>query len=433
MQKYLLKNGTILNIFPPEFKQNDVRISDGKIIETGKSLKQKTGEEIIDCSGKFIMPGFVNSHTHLYSALARGMSGPKKPPANFVEILDKIWWKLDEALDEESIYYSGLVGAIEAVKYGTTTLIDHHASPNFIPGSLDVIKKAMTDIGMRGILCYETTDRGGMKKRDEGLQENERFLLENRNNPNFRGMIGAHASFTLSDDSMKKLGELVKKHMSGIHIHAAEDKADVFDSEENYKMNIVERLENHGLLTNTSIIAHGVHLTMKEISKVGKYKSCLVHNPRSNMNNRVGYAPLSLFGERTALGTDGFPADMFEEAKIGFFRNQESAHQTRFTRIVELLQTGQTIISELFGEKFGVISKGNQADLVILDYKSPTPLSKENLIGHFIFGMNSSIVQSVMINGKWVMWDRQFFGVDEEVVMKEAQKVTKKLWKKMNN
>lgn len=431
MSYYLLKNGTILNLFPSEFKQNDVRILDGKIVETGKSLKQKAGEEVVDCSGKFIMPGFVNSHTHLYSALARGMAGPKKPPENFLEVLDKIWWKLDEALDEESVYYSALVGAIEAVKYGTTTLIDHHASPNFISGSLDVIQKAMSDVGMRGILCYETTDRGGIKKRDQGLQENERFLLENQNNPNFRGMIGAHASFTLSEDSMKKLGELVKKHKSGIHIHVAEDQADVIDAEENYKINIVDRLEKHGLLADRSIIAHGVHLTAKEISKVAKHKLWLIHNPRSNMNNRVGYAPLSLFGERTALGTDGFPADMFEEAKIGYFRNQESAHQTRFTRIAEMLQTGQMIVSEFYGEKFGVISKGSQADLVILDYKSPTPLSKENLIGHFIFGMNSSIVESVMINGKWVMWNRQFFGVDEEVVMKEATKVAKQLWQRM--
>ncbi len=431
MSYYLLKNGTILNLFPSEFKQNDVRISDGKIVETGKSLKQKAGEEVVDCSGKFIMPGFVNSHTHLYSALARGMAGPKKPPENFLEVLDKIWWKLDEALDEESVYYSALVGAIEAVKYGTTTLIDHHASPNFISGSLDVIQKAMSDVGMRGILCYETTDRGGIKKRDQGLQENERFLSENQNNPNFRGMIGAHASFTLSEDSMKKLGEVIKKHKSGIHIHVAEDQADVIDAEENYKINIVDRLEKHGLLADRSIIVHGVHLTAKEISKVAKHKSWLIHNPRSNMNNRVGYALLSLFGERTALGTDGFPADMFEEAKIGFFRNQDSAHQTRFTRIAEMLQTGQMIVSELFGEKFGVISKGSQADLVILDYKSPTPISKENLIGHFIFGMNSSIVESVMINGKWVMWNRQFFGVDEEVVMKEATKVSKRLWHRM--
>ncbi len=431
MANYLFKNSTILNLFPSEFKQNDVRISDGKIIETAKLLKQKPGEEIIDCTGKFIMPGLVNSHTHLYSALARGMSGPKKLPANFVEILDKIWWKLDEALDEESVYYSGLVGAIEAVKYGTTTLIDHHASPNYISGSLGTLKNAMEEVGLRGILCYETTDRGGMKKRDEGLDENESFIIANQKNPFFRGMVGAHASFTLSEESLKKLGELVNKYDNGIHIHVAEDKADVSDCLENYQMGIVDRLKKHGLLNSKSIYAHGVHLTRDEIKKISKAKTWLIHNPRSNMNNAVGYAPLNLFGQRSALGTDGFPADMFEELKYGYFRNQESKNKTGFSRLPELLQTGNTIISEIFGEKFGVISKGNQADLVILDYKSPTPLSKENLLGHFIFGMNSSIVESVMINGKWVMWNRQFFGVDEEAVMVEAQKVAKRLWKRM--
>ncbi|MDP2209895.1 MAG: putative aminohydrolase SsnA [Bacteroidota bacterium] len=428
---YLLKNSTILNLFPSEFKQFDVRISDEKIIETGKSLKQKSGEEIIDCSGKFIMPGLVNSHTHLYSALARGMSGPKKPPSNFLEILQKIWWKLDEALDEESVYYSGLVGAIEAIKYGTTTLIDHHASPNYISGSLGTLKNAMEEVGLRGILCYETTDRGGIQKRDEGLDENESFIIANQKNPFFRGMVGAHASFTLSEDSLKKLGELVQKYDNGIHIHVAEDKADVSDCLENYQKGLVDRLKDNGLLNSKSIYAHGVHLTRDEIKKIKKAKTWLIHNPRSNMNNRVGYAPLSLFGERTALGTDGFPADMFEEAKIGFFRNQESSHQTRFTRIAESLQTGNTIISEIFVEKFGVISKGNQADLVILDYKSPTPLSKENLLGHFIFGMNSSIVESVMVGGKWILWNKQVLGIDEEAVMVEAQKVAKRLWKRM--
>lgn len=433
MENYLLKNGTLINLFPSEFKQNDVRILDGKIQETGKSLNQKSGEEIIDCTNKFIMPGLVNSHTHLYSALARGMAAPKRPPANFLEILDKIWWKLDEALDEESVYYSALVGAVEAIQKGTTTLIDHHASQKFISGSLGAVKKALEQVGLRGVLCYETSDRGGMKKRDEGLDENESFILSNQKNPFFRGLVGAHASFTLSEDSLKKISELVQKYDSGIHIHLAEDIVDVTDSMENYQMSVVDRLQEYGLLNNKSIFAHGVHLTRNEMKKIEKAKSWLVHNPRSNMNNRVGYAPLSFFGERTALGTDGFPADMFEEAKIGFFKNQESTHQTRFTRIAEMLQTGNTIISEIFENKFGAITKDTQADLVILDYKSPTPLSKENLIGHFIFGMNSSIVESVMINGKWAMWNRQLFGVDEEVVMKEAQKVATKLWKKMED
>lgn len=431
MANYLLKNGTTLNLFPPEFKRNDVRISDEKIIETGKSLKQKSGEEIIDCFGKFIMPGLVNSHTHLYSALARGMSGPKKPPANFLEILQKIWWKLDEALDEESVYFSGLVGAIEAIKYGTTTLIDHHASPNYISGSLGTLKNAMEEVGLRGILCYETTDRGGIKKRNEGLDENESFIVAHQNNPMFRGMVGAHASFTLSEDSMIKLGELVQKYNSGIHIHVAEDKADVSDCLENYRMGLVDRLKSHGLLNNRSIFAHGVHLTQQEFKKINKAKTWLIHNPRSNMNNAVGYASLNLFGQRSALGTDGFPADMFEELKYGYFRNQESKNKTSFSRLPELLQSGQTIVSEIFNQKFGNIERGNVADLVILNYYPSTPLSSDNLLGHLIFGMNSTMVENVMVGGKWVLWNKVLVGVDEEKIMSDAQKVAKRLWKRM--
>ncbi len=431
MSDYLIKYPTLLNLFPPLIKSADIRISGGSIKEVGKNLKPKNNEEVVDCSGKLIMPGFVNSHTHLYSSLARGMSGPKKPPANFLEILQKIWWKLDKALDEESVYYSGLVGAIEAVKFGTTTLIDHHASPNYISGSLGTLLKAMEEVGLRGILSYETTDRGGKRKRDEGLDENESFLIAHRNNPFFRGMVGAHASFTLSEDSLQKLGELVQKYDSGIHIHVAEDKADVSDCLENYRSSLVDRLNKHGLLNSKSIYVHGVHLSREEFKKVSKAKTWLIHNPRSNMNNNVGYAPLNLFGQRSALGTDGFPADMFEEVKYGYFRNQESKNKTEFSRLTELLQSGQTFISEIFNQKFGSIENGSAADLVVLNYNPPTPLSSDNLLGHFIFGMNSTMVESVMVGGKWVLWNKVLVGVDEEKIMSEAQKVAKRVWKRM--
>ena len=303
------------------------------LLHSAKNLRPRKSEEVIDLSGKYILPGFVNSHTHLYSALSRGMPSPKTAPRNFIEILQKVWWKFDEALDEESIYYSALVGAIEAVKFGTTTLIDHHASPNHIRGSLDLIKAGISKVGLRGILCYETTDRGGMKKRDLGLEENERFVTENANNPHFRGTIGGHASFTLCNDSLRKLGELASMYDCGVHIHVAEDKADVLDSMENYNTDIISRLTELGVLRKKSIFAHGVHLNQKQFARIEKAGAWMVHNPRSNMNNAVGYAPLNWYGEHSALGTDGFPADMFDEAKFGYFRNAESDHRTEFSRI----------------------------------------------------------------------------------------------------
>ena len=428
---FLLKHARIITIDPQNIKEIDIRIIDSTIAENGKSLRPKKGEEVIDLSGKFILPGFVNSHTHLYSALSRGMPSPKIAPRNFLEILQKVWWKLDEALDEESIYYSALVGAIEAVKFGTTTLIDHHASPNHISGSLDLIKDGIAKVGLRGVLCYETTDRGGMKKRDLGLEENERFVTENANNPYFRGTIGGHASFTLCNESMRKLGELASMYDCGVHMHVAEDKADVLDATENYNTDIMNRLEDLGVLRKKSIFAHGVHLNQKQFGRIEKAGAWMVHNPRSNMNNAVGYAPLNWYGEHAALGTDGFPADMFDEAKFGYFRNAESEYRAAFTQIPAMLNNGQKLASEFFGQTYGTLATGSNADLVVLDYIPPTPVTKQNLPGHFLFGMNSTMVHHVMVDGNWIVWNKQLIGIDEEAVMAKAQKIASKVWKKM--
>lgn len=428
---FLLKNTKVIILDPPSIEENDIRIVDGEIVECAKHLKPKRDDEVVNLQNKIVMPGFVCSHTHLYSALARGMPPSKSSPKNFVEILQKVWWNLDEALDEESIYYSALVAAIESVKYGTTTLIDHHASPNYIRGSLDLIKDAMSQVGLRGVLCYETTDRGGMKRRYLGLEENERFLTENTSNHHFRGTVGAHASFTLSDDSLKLLGDLAELHDSGVHIHVAEDEADMLDSEKKHKKDIIDRLENFGILRKKSIFAHGVRLTQKQLAKVEKAGAWMMHNPRSNMNNAVGYAPLNWFGEHSALGTDGFPSDMFEESKFGYFRNAESSSRTEFSRLPVMLQNGQKLISEFFGRPFGTLKKGSLADLVVLDYIPPTPLTSRNLHGHFLFGMNSTMVQHVMVDGNWIVWNKQLIGIDEEAVMQKARKAAKKLWNRM--
>ncbi|MEO8167756.1 MAG: putative aminohydrolase SsnA [bacterium] len=428
----LLKNGTVVTFSPSSGARIDLRVQHGNIVARAKNLSAHTGEEIVDLTGKFIFPGMVNAHTHLYSALSRGMSGPKQSPKNFVDILKKIWWKLDESLDEESIYYSALVGSIDAMKFGTTTLIDHHASPNRIYGSLDIIKNAMSQVGLRGILCYETTDRGGHKRCEEGLEENQRFVTENVNNPKFRGTMGAHASFTLSDDTMQALGELATLHDCGVHIHVAEDKADVRDSLKRHGVGLVKRLVKFELLSRKSILAHGVHLSASELARVAQTGAWMVHNPRSNMNNAVGYAPLQWFGEHSALGTDGFPADMFEESKLGFFRNQESDHKVGFIRLPEMLQAGQRLVSIFFGREFGRLKVGTPADLIVLDYIPPTPLNAGNLLGHFLFGMNSGMVESVMVNGEWRMVNGELIGIDEEKVMGEAAKAAKKLWARMS-
>ena len=426
----LLKNTTCVTLQPLSILKTDLRIDRGLISEVGKNLSLKNGEEVVDLKGKIVIPGMVNAHTHLYSSLSRGMPMPKTSPKNFLDILKKIWWKLDRALDEETIYYSALVGAIEAVQNGTTTIIDHHASPNAINGSLNIIKEALQKVGMRGVLCYEVTDRGGKKQRDEGLYENDQFIRENKNNPFFRGLVGAHASFTLNNESLELCGDLASAHNTGVHIHVAEDGCDVEDSKKKYKKNIVQRLVEKNILRENTILAHCIHLSEKEFEILAKTKVYFAHNPRSNMNNKVGYAPIHQFKNRGMIGTDGFPSDMIEEAKIAFFKRQDSQLKQKvdFSR---LISGGQQYVSEMFGSQFGTLAKNSVADLVVSDYVAPTPMTKENILGHYLFGMRSANVESVMIGGKWVMENRKVIGIDVERIYSEADKKSKKMWIKM--
>lgn len=426
----LLKSATCVTLSPSSIDKIDLRIEEGKITSCAKELLPQNNEEVIDLHGKIVMPGFVNAHTHLYSSLSRGMPMPKTPPKNFLEILKKIWWKLDRALDEETIYYSALVGAIEAVQNGTTTIIDHHASPNAIKGSLDIIKEAMAKVGLRGVLCYEVTDRGGKKQRDEGIAENENFIRANDQNPSFRGLVGAHASFTLSDESLQLCGELTSAYNTGVHIHVAEDLCDVVDAEKKYHCTVVERLAKYNILKKNSILAHCIHLSQKDFSVVNKAHSWFAHNPRSNMNNKVGYAPIHRFKDRGMIGTDGFPSDMFEESKIAFFKRQDSQQKEKID-FAQLVSGGQQFISEIFGVQSGSLAKNSAADLVVLNYVPPTPMKNENSLGHYLFGMRSAMVESVMVAGKWVMKNREVVGVDVVDVFAKAEKAAKKMWSRM--
>ena len=423
-----IKNARAFTLAPPRLEKTNLRINGQTIAAEGPSLRPIKDEQVVDLDGALVLPGFVNAHTHLYSSLSRGMPAPA--PANFTEILEKIWWKLDVALDEETIYYSALIGAIEALKCGTTTLVDHHASPSFIKGSLDLIKQALRQVGLRGVLCYEVTDRGGNKQRDEGLAENERFIKANGSVGYFRGLVGAHAAFTLSDESLKLSGELAAKNNTGVHIHVAEDRCDVKDARRKHESTVIKRLARHDILTNKSILAHCVHLTPDEFKTTQASNSWLVHNPRSNMNNRVGYAPVHQFGKRVALGTDGFSADMLEEARFAFLKRRDSCVDDDLD-FANLIASGQRLISEIFGERFGTLEKGAAADLVVMNYREPTPMQRDNLLGHYLFGLRSSMVESAMVGGRWVMKNRKIAGVEEDEIFERSRHLAKKLWRRM--
>ena len=416
----------------PAFNRHDLRIDGGVIVARARHLTANRREPVEDVAGRLILPGLVCAHTHLYSTLSRGMPGPRQSPRNFPEILERVWWRLDQALNPEAVYYSALIGAIEAVRCGTTTIIDHHASPNAIPGSLDLIRQGLAEVGVRGVLSYEVTERGGKRRLDAGLAENDRFLSATRTDPAFRGLVGAHASFTLGDGALRACAELVARHRTGIHIHAAEAVDDVADARARGARGVIERLEDAGLLNARSVLAHGVHLTDREIARIGRSRSWLVHNPRSNMNNGVGHAPVHRFGKRAALGTDGFPADMLAEARAGQFRVRESLGPRRNFDILRLLAGGQQLASSLFGMPMGSLGPGSAADLVVLDYASPTPLDRATVAAHLLGGLTPADIQSVMVAGRWVVREGRVLGVDAGEVCRRATDVAARLWRRMS-
>jgi len=427
----LLKNCFLMTLDPPFAGKCDLRIDGGIISQRGESLPAVGGEETIDIAGNVVIPGMVCAHTHLYSSLARGMASPARRPLNFRQILGHIWWKLDRALDEETVYYSALAGALESLKCGTTLLVDHHASPNAIEGSLDIIRGALAEVGLRGILCYEVTDRGGRKQRDAGLEENRRFIAATEGDPRFRGLVGAHASFTLGKASLEACGELAAACGTGVHIHVAEDLCDVRDARKRTGSGLLRRLDNAGIVSGSSVFAHCVHLRPGEFRTLAERGTWLVHNPRSNMNNGVGHAPVGCFSARSALGSDGFPADMFDEARVGYVCARDGGSQAP-DHIAGMVACGWNLAASVFGVPFGSLDRGAAADITVLDYRPPTPVNTANVAGHFLFGLASRQVESAMVAGKWVLWKRTLPQIDEESVMARARDAAARLWKKLD-
>jgi putative selenium metabolism protein SsnA len=425
----LLKGAAVATLDPPLVEAADLRVEGDRIVERRAGLTAGAGEEVLDASGAVILPGLVNAHTHLYSALARGMPGPRVPPRSFVEILERVWWRLDRALDEESVYLSGLVGAIEAALSGTTLLIDHHASPSFIRGSLSVLRRALEEVGLRSALCYEVTDRNGPEGRDLGLEENEAFQATQ--SPLTRGMIGGHASFTLSPESLDRLRAIGQRTGGAFHIHAAEDAADLEDCRARYGMGLLQRLDAHGLLASRTLLAHCVHLTEAEVAEAHQRGCWIAHNPRSNMNNAVGHAPTAAL-KRAALGTDGMDGDVLAETRAAYLKMRDAGRGDAFTAALELLAGGHRLAAALFGLPFGKLDAGAPADLVVLDYAPPTPLHTDNLGGHLLFGMDRSHVRSVMVAGRLVVRDRRVTGVDAGAAFARARAAAAELWRRMD-
>lgn len=437
----ILKNATIVEFEPAAIREGvDIAIDGDKIVATGSGLSSRyPGSETKEMHGRLVMPGIVCSHNHFYSGLSRGIMANIAPSPDFISTLKNLWWRLDRALDEESLYYSGLICSLEAIKSGCTAVVDHHASPNYIAGSLKTLRDGFLKAGLRGMTCYETTDRnGGLKELEAGVAENIAFaeLIDSERKSGksrylVEAHIGAHAPFTVADEGLAMLRDAIKKTGRGLHIHAAEDSYDVSYSHDKYGKDLLIRLGEFDLIDEKTLVAHGLYLSSADIDLLNKKDGFLVHNARSNMNNHVGYNHRLGDYNNVVLGTDGIGSDMFEELKFAFFKHRDAGGSMWPDSFTRFLWNGNKLLARNFGKQFGRVDAGYQADLTICDYMPPTPFVGDNLPGHLAFGLGSSSVHSVMVDGVMVYEDRQF-PFDIEPIFADARKAAKKMWARMD-
>lgn len=421
-----------------------LRISGDRIDQIGPLEELSSAhpeDDLLDGNGQFLMPGNICAHTHFYGAFARGMAIPGDPPKDFPEILRKLWWPLDKSLTPEDIRYSALVSLVDAIKHGTTTLIDHHASPNAIDGSLDVISEAVDEAGLRAVLCYEVTDRDGPEKAQAGMAENLRFLQRMADSSQFggriRGIFGLHASLTLSDATLAMCRESVPEGV-GFHIHVAEHEVDEEDSLRKSGMRVVNRLNEHGILGPKTIVAHALHVDLQEINLLVETKTWVTHQPRSNMNNAVGTADVEKLmsaGIRVGLGNDGFSNAMWEEWKTAYLIHKVAQRDPRRLAggsLLDMAVYNNAGLAGVFftGAPLGVIEAGAYADLILVDYHPTTPLTAANLPWHIVFGFHESMITTTIVAGKVLMQDRMLKTLNEEQITARSTELARGVWER---
>lgn len=403
--------------------------------EAAEMKKRYPNAEVNDCTGKIVLPGFICAHHHFYSTMARGMAIPGDPASNFVEILERLWWKVDRAIEEEDITLSAQIPLIECIRNGTTTIIDHHASPSMREGSLDLIEDAVRQAGLRASLCYEVSDRnvpGG------GIKENERFIKKvGRGDGQIAAMMGLHASFTLSDETIETCVGIAKEAEVGCHIHVAEDAADREDSLEKYGLPTVERLHRLNVTGEKSIFVHCVHVDESEMDTIAATGTVIVHNPESNMNNAVGVTPILKMLEKdilVGLGSDGMSSDMLAQMRCGYLLHRLANRDPRvaFMEMPQLLLSNNAdIVERQFGIRAGELAEGRPADMAILDYRPPTPLNENNFLGHLIFGLVDATVDTTVCRGRILMKNKQILSLDEERIAARSRERAPQVWERL--
>ena len=441
----IIGNGILITRDPaaPYFADGAVLV-DGTLVSavgpTAELRAKHPAATFIDAKGGVVMPGFINTHMHYYSAFSRGFGGKGgKPAENFNEILETLWWRLDKALMLDDSYYSAMVCMIDCIKNGATTVIDHHASPYAVKGSLFRIADAAKQTGIRSCLAYEVSDRDGEAIMREGIEENVDFIRHAANDTSglLAGMFGLHASMTLSNPTLEACVKAMGSHDAGYHVHVAEGPGDEVDSEKKYGKRIIERFRDYGIVGGKSIAVHCIHINDAEKEILRETGTAVVHNPESNMGNAVGCSPVLDMCKRgilLGLGTDGYVSDMLQSYKMA---NALQKHHNRHPNAAwgeipgMLFEGNAAIAARYFSTPVGRLAPGCSADVVVSDYIPPTELTDANINGHLLFGASGRSVVTTVAAGRVLMQDRKLLEIDQIEVLAKARECAKKVWERI--
>ena len=438
----LIKNGVLVTMDGKRriLEGHSVAVESGKIVEVDRTatLERKYGgAEVVDASGHIVMPGIVCSHSHLYGMLLRAAPLNIEPPSDFTQILQRVWWPMDEAMNFEDAYASALVACLEFAKSGVTTFADTYSGPNSITGVLDHIARAVEEVGIRGYVAFEATERHSAEEGARGVEENVRFAEKQKPGSKARPLFSIHASFTVSDPLIRRVKELAMKHHTPITIHASEGLVDLHHNMENYGKRTVERLHDVGLLGPEVVLVHCVNLNEHEISLVAETKTGVAHNPMSNMLNAVGVAPILKMLERNitvGLGNDGYIFDMFENMRAAYLLHRVNSRNPNAIDPYKVLEMATINGAALYGvqDQLGSIEAGKRADIILIKPNVlPTPLNTSSVVGHLINTVDGDDVETVIVDGKPIVKDKKLLTFDEHEAQSISQAAAAKLWDRL--
>lgn len=444
MVDLLIRNGVLVTMDGQRriLENHAIAIEQGKVVEIGKTAdlqKKHSTAEVLDASGRIVMPGIVCSHSHLYGMLLRGASLKITPPSDFTQILQRVWWPMDEAMNFEDAYASALVASVEFAKSGVTTFADTYSGPNSITGVLDHIARAVEEVGIRGFVAFEATERHSKDEGAKGVQENVRFAEKTHSKPASKAkpLFSIHASFTVSDDLIRRVKALAVKYRVPITIHASEGLGDLHHNLENYGKRTVERLRDVGLLGPDVVLAHCVNLDENEIDTIAQTKTGVAHNPMSNMLNAVGVAPILRMLEKqinVGLGNDGYIFDMFENMRSAYLLHRVYHKNPNAIDPYTILEMATVSGAKLYGmeKELGSIEAGKRADIIIIKPSVlPTPLNASSAVGHLVNTVDGNDVETVLVDGKPVVKNKQLLTFDEEKAQSISQNAAAKLWERL--